>query len=175
MPALVHAINPEGDLVTSIATEDDTRETALEVESGSAAAPAKPGEPLQIEWTKEFWESVSDDALPEVFRFTPAALAASRAKSGVATARQGKLNPIARQVQPGRTVLVRVDSVPLMMKIFDTAELAQKFIDYEEGRIQRYYPETNADLRTREKQPVVWNEVTARTGTGAKTTHQILS
>lgn len=157
--------------MADVATVEAAQEEAQEGESSTAAAQVKP---LTIQWTKEFWDSVSDDALPEVYRFSPAALAASRAKSGVATQRQGKLNPVARQVQPGRTVLVRVDGVPMMMKIFDTAELARAFIEYEEGRIPRYFPEANVDSRSREKQPVVWTVIEADPGKTSKTTHQIL-
>lgn len=155
------------------AVEEEVQEAAeggAEPQSVSDA----PAGPLQIEWTKEFWDSVSDDALPEVYRFGAAAMAASRAKSGVATARQGKLNPTARQVQPGRTVLVREDNVPIMMKIFDTAELAKKFVEYEEGRIPRFFPEANTDPRSREKQPVVWTEIEDDPDRVSKTTHQIL-
>lgn len=130
--------------------------------------------PLEVQWTKEFWDSVHDDALPELYRFSAAALADSRQRSNVATARRAKLNPTARQVQPGRTVLVRVDNVPTMMKIFDTAGQAQAFIEYEEGRIPRYVPRTNEDPKTAEAFPVIWEEVKVDRGKVSKTTHEIL-
>lgn len=123
-----------------------------------------------VEWTKEFWKSVNDNQLPEVYRFSATALADSRKRSSAATERRAKFNSVARQVQPGRTVLVRKDGVPLMMKIFESASAANDFIRYEEGLIPRFTPSTNYDPKTKKDLPVKWTEVTRP----CKSTHEIL-
>lgn len=96
----------------------------------------------------------------EKLDFDEAKLRADITKGGEAARRMGKLNSRSLIVQPHRTVLVSYDGVPVWIKVYETAEKAQAFIDYETGTVTTLKPKANPRFEGSSSEPAaVWEEI----------------
>lgn len=73
--------------------------------------------------------------------------------------KMGRLNTRPKRIAVGRTTLTWYGKVVASVQVWDSAECAQRFADYENGRVPRFQPTANTDAKTKDKTPVVWEQV----------------